>query len=31
MIKMHGFDYKKRIVHWGYDLLPVRLCLDPGI
>lgn len=25
MIKKHGFGCKKRIVHWGYDLLPVWL------
>ena len=31
MIKKHGFSCKKRIVHWGYDLLPVWLRLGPAI
>jgi hypothetical protein len=31
MIKKHGSGCKKRIVHWGYYLLPVWLRLGPGI
>jgi len=31
MIKKHGLGCKKRIVHWGYYLLPVLLRLGSGI
>jgi hypothetical protein len=30
MTQKQGFGCKKRIAHWGYDLLPLRLPLTPG-